>query len=157
VDGTGLISCTMMGYGISGVETSGSTTIQLLWTVQKNQHLCYLYMNEYCKNTELESTVSWYSWATGWMIGGVRVPAGAGNFFFTTASRSALEHTPASYPMGTTGSYSGGKVAGAWSYISTPAIRYHGVVLSQITGITLRLRLPYLGDLKRRCQHKDMI
>jgi hypothetical protein len=38
----------------------------------------------------------------------IRFPAGLGIFLFTTASRTALGPTPASYPMGTRDSFSGG-------------------------------------------------
>jgi hypothetical protein len=49
-------------------------------------------------------------WATSWMIGGSN-PGSQGVFLFTTASRPALG--PTSYPVGTRGSFSGSKAAGA--------------------------------------------
>jgi hypothetical protein len=65
----------------------------------------------------------------------VRVPAGAGNFSLHHRVQIGSGAHPASYPMGTRGSYPGGKAAGreadhsppssaevknAWSYTSTP-------------------------------------
>jgi hypothetical protein len=52
----------------------------------------------------------------GWS--GVRVSAGAGNFSHHRVQTGPGVH-PASYPMGTRGSYSGGKAAGAWSWTLT--------------------------------------
>jgi hypothetical protein len=75
----------------------------------------------------------------------VRFPAGAGNFSLHHCVHNSSGVHPASYPMGTRGSFSGGKAAGAWSchsppssaevknrwnYTSTTPIRLHGVVLS---------------------------
>jgi hypothetical protein len=52
----------------------------------------------------------------------VRFPAGAGNFFFTTAvSRLALRPPPSSYPVGTRGSFPGGKAAREWTDHSPPS------------------------------------
>jgi hypothetical protein len=53
----------------------------------------------------------------------VRFPAGAGNF--------SLHHRahPASYPMGTRGSFPGGKAAGAWSWPLT-CIQYRAQRMS---------------------------
>jgi hypothetical protein len=45
----------------------------------------------------------------------VRSPAGAGNFSFHHRVQKDSGAHPASYPMGTRGSFAGGKVAGAWS------------------------------------------
>jgi len=62
----------------------------------------------------------WYSAGlqAGWS--GVWVPAGLGIFLFTTAFRRLWGH-PAYYPMGTRGSFPGGKAAWEWSwpFIST--------------------------------------
>jgi hypothetical protein len=44
----------------------------------------------------------------------VRFPAGAGNFSLHRVQNSFGAH-PASYPVGTRGSFPGGKAAGAWS------------------------------------------
>jgi len=46
-------------------------------------------------------------------ISGVRVPLGAGNFSLHHSVCTGSGAHPASYPMGTRGSFSGGKVAGA--------------------------------------------
>jgi hypothetical protein len=78
---------------------------------------------------------------------GVRFPAGAGNFSLHHRVRNGSGARPASYPMGTRGSFPGGKAAGGvkltthlhlvpsskneWRYTYTPPIRLHGVVLSQ--------------------------
>jgi hypothetical protein len=43
----------------------------------------------------------------------VRVPAGAGNFFLHHSVQNGSGAHPASYPMGTRGSFPGGKRAGA--------------------------------------------
>jgi hypothetical protein len=43
----------------------------------------------------------------------VRFPAGAGNFSLHHRVKNGSGAHPASYPMGTTGSFSGGKAAGA--------------------------------------------
>jgi hypothetical protein len=74
----------------------------------------------------------------------IRFPAEAGNFSHHRVQNGSRAH-PASYPVGTGGSFLGGKAAGreadhslpsssevknAWSYTSTPPIRLHGVVLS---------------------------
>jgi hypothetical protein len=74
----------------------------------------------------------------------VRFPAGAGNYSLHHRVQNGSGAHPASYPIGTRGSYLGGKAAGTWSwpltlvprsqnewsYASTPPIRLHGVVLS---------------------------
>jgi hypothetical protein len=72
-------------------------------------------------------------------------PVGAGNSSLWHSVQTGSEAHPASYPMGTGGSFPGGKAARAWSwphlhlvlrsknawgYTSTPTIRLHGVVLS---------------------------
>jgi hypothetical protein len=46
----------------------------------------------------------------------VGVPAGAGNFSLRHRVQNASGAHPASYPMGTGGSFSGDKAAGAWSW-----------------------------------------
>jgi hypothetical protein len=57
----------------------------------------------------------WYSAGlrAGWSV--VRVPAKAGNFSLHHRVQTGSEAYPASYPMGTRGSFPGVKVAGAWS------------------------------------------
>jgi len=50
--------------------------------------------------------------AMGWKIG-VRFPVGAGNFSLLHRVQTGSEANPASYPMGTGGSFPGGKAAGA--------------------------------------------
>jgi hypothetical protein len=49
--------------------------------------------------------------ATGWMVR-VPVPAGAGNFSLHHRVQSGPEAHPASYIMGTRGSFNGGNVVG---------------------------------------------
>jgi hypothetical protein len=44
---------------------------------------------------------------------GVRFPARAGNFSLNNRVQNGSEAQPASYPMGTRGSFPGGKTAGA--------------------------------------------
>jgi hypothetical protein len=63
----------------------------------------------------------------GWS--GIRVPVGAGNFSLHHRVQTGTGAHPASYPMGTGGSFLDGKVAGAWSYTSTPPKRLHGMVV----------------------------
>jgi Na+-transporting methylmalonyl-CoA/oxaloacetate decarboxylase gamma subunit len=46
----------------------------------------------------------------------VRFPAGVGNFSLHHRVQNGSGARPASYPMGTRGSFSGGKAAGAWSW-----------------------------------------
>jgi hypothetical protein len=45
----------------------------------------------------------------------VRFPAGAGNFSFHHCVQNGSGAHPASYPMGTRGSFLGGKAAESWS------------------------------------------
>jgi hypothetical protein len=58
----------------------------------------------------------WYSAGlrTGWS--GVRVPVGAGNFSPHHRVQTGSGAYPASYIMGTRGSFLGSKAAGAWSW-----------------------------------------
>jgi hypothetical protein len=46
----------------------------------------------------------------------VRFPAGAGNFSLHHRLQNGSGAHPASYPMGTRGSFPGGKAAGAWNW-----------------------------------------
>jgi hypothetical protein len=46
----------------------------------------------------------------------VRFPAGGGNFSLHHPVQNGSEAHPASYPIGTTGSFPGSKAAGAWSW-----------------------------------------
>jgi hypothetical protein len=46
-------------------------------------------------------------------VSGVRFPAGAGNFSLHHCVQNGSGAHPASYPMGTRGSFPGGKAAGA--------------------------------------------
>jgi hypothetical protein len=77
---------------------------------------------------------------------GFQWPATAGNFFFTTASRTALGPTqppiqwvPGAPSLGVqwpgreadNSPPASAEVKNGWSYTSTPPIRLHGVVLSQ--------------------------
>jgi hypothetical protein len=77
----------------------------------------------------------------------VRVPAGAGNFSLHHPVQNGSGAHPASYPLGTRGSFPRGKAVGAWSwpltsnlmprsknewtYTSTPPVCLHGMVLSK--------------------------
>jgi hypothetical protein len=56
-----------------------------------------------------------YRWATDWMIGGSS-PGGGCEFFLHRRAQTGSGVHPASYPMGTRGSFPGGKVPGAWSW-----------------------------------------
>jgi hypothetical protein len=71
----------------------------------------------------------------------VRFPAGARNFSHHRIQNGSGAH-PASYSMGTGGSFSeadhwppsSAEVTNAWSFTSTPPICLHGLVLSQAQG-----------------------
>jgi hypothetical protein len=81
--------------------------------------------------------------SSSWAV--VRVPAEAGNFSLHHHVQTSSGAHPASYPIGTRGSFPGSRAAGAWSwsltsiscrgqeclelYFHSP-IRLHGVVLS---------------------------
>jgi hypothetical protein len=60
--------------------------------------------------------VQWYSTRlqVGWSGG--RVPAGAGNFSLHHRVQTGSGGHPASYPLGTRGSFPGGKAAGEWNW-----------------------------------------
>jgi hypothetical protein len=75
----------------------------------------------------------------------VRFPVGAGNFSLHHCVQNGSAAHPASYPMGTRGSFPGVKQQGCeadhsppssaevrntWSYTSTPPIHLNGMVLS---------------------------
>jgi hypothetical protein len=70
----------------------------------------------------------------------VRFPEGDGNFSLHHCVQSSSGAHPASYPMGTRGSFperkadhsppSSAEFKNAWNYTSIPPIRLHGVVLS---------------------------
>jgi hypothetical protein len=71
-----------------------------------------------------------------------RFPVGVRNFSLHHSVQNGFGAHPACYPMGTRGSFPGVKVKltthlhlvprskNEWSYISTPLVRLHGVVLS---------------------------
>jgi hypothetical protein len=46
----------------------------------------------------------------------VRIPAGAGNYSLRHRVQNGSGAHPASYPVGTRGSFTGGKAAEAWSW-----------------------------------------
>jgi hypothetical protein len=58
----------------------------------------------------------WYTTGLGAGWSGVRVPAGAGNFSLHHCVQTGSGARPASYPMGTRGSFPGDKAAEAWSW-----------------------------------------
>jgi hypothetical protein len=80
-----------------------------------------------------------WRWATGWMFG-VGVRAGVGIFLFTTAgpTQPPIQCVPGALSLGVKrpgreadhSPPSSAEVKNAWSYISSPPIRFHGVVLS---------------------------
>jgi hypothetical protein len=95
--------------------------------------------------TEGADVAQWYSVGlrAGWS--GVRILVGARNFSPHHRVQTGPGAHPASYPMGTTGSFPGVKlpvresdhsppssaeVKNAWSYTSIHPIRLHGVMLS---------------------------
>jgi len=60
-------------------------------------------------------------WAAGWMMIGVRVPAGAGNFSLHHHVHTGSEAHPASYLMNTAGYFTGGKRPGPETDHSHPS------------------------------------
>jgi hypothetical protein len=84
-----------------------------------------------------------YLWDTAWMKD-VKLPAKTGNFSLRHRVQTGSGVHPASYPMGTRGSFPGDKaereadhsppsnaeVKNMWSYISTLPSRLHVVALS---------------------------
>jgi hypothetical protein len=82
-----------------------------------------------------------WRWAAGWPTGvlGFNSRRGLGIFLFTIASRPAVGPPPPQRPgalsLGVkrpgreTDHSSSAEVKNAWSYPSTPPIRFHGVVL----------------------------
>jgi hypothetical protein len=97
------------------------------------------------------------------------LPAGAGDFFFTTVSRTTLGPTqspiqwvPGALSLGVKrpgreADYSPPsivKIKDAWSYTSTPPILLHGMVFSYVEGqLYLYLTVTYVVETKReeRC------
>jgi hypothetical protein len=67
-------------------------------------------------DTSVRGIAQWCSAGlrAGWSR--VRVPAGAGNFSFHHRVQTGSGTRPTSYPMGSRGSFPGGKAAGAWSW-----------------------------------------
>jgi hypothetical protein len=53
---------------------------------------------------------------------GVRIPAGAGNFYLRHYVQTSTVAHLASHPMGTSGSFPGGKAAKVWKLPLTPPI-----------------------------------
>jgi hypothetical protein len=103
-------------------------------------------------------TAQWYSTGlrAGWS--GDRVPAGAVNFSLHHRVQTESGAHPASYLMGTRGSFPGGKAAGGWSwpltstyfrghecvdiYLHSPnTTSWRGAQLKKSTGTTLLLPL----------------
>jgi hypothetical protein len=72
-----------------------------------------------------KSRGSWVGTALGYGLDdrGSKVwfPAGAGNFSLHHRVQNGSGAHPGSYPMGTRGSFPGGKAAGAWSWPLTPS------------------------------------
>jgi hypothetical protein len=132
-------------YWCSNVElqvTSSAFKRNVAVLIRKNHvlglRLVYIFVSR-------AGIVQWYSAEirTGWS--GVRVPTGAGNLFLHHHDQTGSGTHPASYPMGTRGTFLGvkrpghgfdhspppsAKVKTEWSYNSTPSISLHGVVLS---------------------------
>jgi len=74
----------------------------------------------FCRKTFTEAgRTQWYSAGLGAGRWGVRVPAGAGNFSLLHRLQTGSGAHPASYPVGTRGSFLGGNAAGAWSWSLT--------------------------------------
>jgi hypothetical protein len=69
---------------------------------------------EYDISYDLAEIPQWYSTGprAGWL--GVRVPVGAGNFSPHHRVQTSSGPHPSSYPVGTRGSFNGGKGGGAW-------------------------------------------
>jgi hypothetical protein len=72
-------------------------------------HLCHI-----CCMPHTSSSLIWLLY--GLDDQGVRVPAGAGSFFLHYHIHACFGPHSASYRMGTMGSFSGDKAAGAWTW-----------------------------------------
>jgi hypothetical protein len=137
------------GYSLSGstpgftndvLETESWRYNSCIWCREKTIATVILYLI-----LSFGGLAQWYSaglWA-GWSV--VRFPAGAGNFSLHHRVQTGSGAHPASYPVGTSGSFPGVKwpgreddhwplprteVENVWSYTSTTPIRLHGVVVS---------------------------
>jgi hypothetical protein len=88
------------------------------WGIFLNFNICWDFKSFHRIQFSIKSHDSSVSIALGYGLDDrgswVRFPAGAGNFFHHRVQNGSGAH-PA-YPMGTRGSCSGGKAAGAWSW-----------------------------------------
>jgi hypothetical protein len=129
------------------VQCSGcGIIIQAVWRASLNGSRCSQVFPLFLTNDTGAGIAQWYSIGlrAGWL--GVWVLAGAGNFSLHHHIQTSSGAHPASYPMGTKGSFPRGKAAGAWSYTSTPQCAFMAWCLVKIsTGTTLPLPL-YIGQ-----------
>jgi hypothetical protein len=93
------------------------TSMIRLGASYQNEHQIYKSRNNYvtlCKSRDSSVGI-----ALGYGLDNrgsrIRFPAGAGNFSLRHVQNGSRTH-PASYPMGTRGSFPGGKAAGSWSW-----------------------------------------
>jgi hypothetical protein len=77
----------------------------MAWCLVKVQGQLYLYLFINYEGTRHFILMAWTI--------GVRFPAGAGNFSLNHRVQNGSGAHPASYPMGTRGSFPGGKAVGA--------------------------------------------
>jgi hypothetical protein len=127
--------------------------MQIHFSTQYSPHYIYGKYHETIHKSELQPIIKSRDSSVGIALGyglddrvsRVRFPAGAENFSLHQRVQNGSGAHPASYPMGTRGSFPGVKwpereadhsppstaeVKNAWSYTSTPSIRLHGVVPS---------------------------
>jgi hypothetical protein len=122
------------------------------WFPSAFSKVCYKNcMNFYTHNKITKSCDSSVGIALGYRVedrgSRVRFPAGAGNLSLHHHVENGSGALPASYPMGTRGSFPGGKAhlhvvsrsKNEWSYISTPPICLHGVVHRDNFTFTIKL------------------
>jgi hypothetical protein len=100
------------------------TTRSSKWSLSSqlsNQNIC-MYVFFISPMSVMNGVAQWYraGLRVGWS-GGVRFPAGDGNFSLHHRVQTDSRAHPASYPICTEGSLPGGKAAGEWSWSLTPS------------------------------------
>jgi hypothetical protein len=128
--------------------SSFSSKHMFIWCKYNKIHIEKLWK----KNRSRYSDWLWAGWPRG--------PGRVKNFLFSMSSRLAEVHST-SYPMGTGGSFPGGKAAGAWSWPLTSKHRDNFTLplpfnLIDQLGFTSPLNPPYLIYEYRICTIQDI-